>query len=97
MARLPANPTSVTELETNYLECRDYGHSWRLDTIEVVTLGQVEREFHCPRCKMEKTQLLRKDRSVHSTNYRPPKRYHLKGVGRAYKLEIREELINRQL
>lgn len=69
------------ELPTAFLQCRDFGHSWRPHTAswsrELVCW---ERVLQCARCTAERVQRLSRDGGVLGGHYEYPEGYlHLKG------------------
>jgi hypothetical protein len=71
-------PSRIEDLDTVFLECRDYMHAWKLDFLEPDGVGSLTRQLHCTRCKAERTDVLdRRDGSVYSRYYKHPKGYLL--------------------
>jgi len=89
MARRRAAPKSDAQefaegLPTAFLQCRDYGHSWRPYTASWSSEQACwERALKCIRCTAERTQRLSRSGEILRGHYVYPEGYlHAPGLGR---------------
>lgn len=69
-------------LSDKFLQCRDFGHSWRPWHARWHDEGFYERAFLCHRCKAERWQTLSRFGEVLGGHYRYPDGYQHTGLGR---------------
>lgn len=88
---------AVGDLKDAFLECRDYGHTWKVASI-VRFKGNYDRHTYCPRCKTNRTQIINAYGEILSNTYTYPEDYQLKGMGRLMsegRMALRREAITR--
>ena len=87
---------ALTELEPDFLLCRDVRHPWRIDGYRTAERGTVERMLVCDRCGTERLDrwTLRGERVGHQ--YRYARGYQLRGVeGSGVGEVLRREVLRR--
>ena len=105
MSRETQEPISVetfaATLSTNYLACRELGHTWRPWRAEWSgELRAYERELRCSRCKAVRRQIVNDMGHVLSNTYRYPDGYQAKHVEHAVRVSrdvFRLEALTRYL
>lgn len=87
------------DLLTDYLLCRDIGHTWKIIKWERWQLDRVQRTLRCQRCKTVRTDRMRHDGSLYNRWYDYVENFLLKetkdrslGIRVA---NVREELMRR--
>lgn len=64
-----------------FIECRDFGHSWRPKNASWLQGGSIERTLGCSRCKTTRTQILDREGYIVSGYYEYADGYRLVGLG----------------
>jgi hypothetical protein len=72
---------ALEEMPDNYLECYTGQHTWVL--YKQIDLGRRgwERRHFCPRCKMNRFQVITRRGGKLTAKYQRPDGYGLKGIG----------------
>ena len=71
----------VKDMESSYLQCRDYGHAWK--PVTAYREGSVFiRVLGCANCETQKKQRLSRRGEILSSSMVYPKGYLFHGVGR---------------
>lgn len=71
----------VDGMKLEYIQCRDFGHSWRPYTAKATRFGY-EEQLRCNRCRGIRTRTLNARGAVMSGNYEYSDGYLIKGLGR---------------
>jgi len=90
------------ELPDKFLECRDFGHSWRAHAVRFDgEYNSYERTLRCARCRSERHEALSLSGSKSSRGYRYPDGYTApRGTGHlvlADRDALRIEAVTRQV
>lgn len=83
---------SFTELDEQYLLCRDLGHAWAPYDVEVLRRPrQIRRILKCRDCGAKRTQTLDADYAIEGNSYQYPEGYSVKGhpMTKAARAEVR--------
>jgi hypothetical protein len=73
---------AYAKMPTAYADCWDMGHQWKRGHSEPNNLGGFDRSFLCPRCTLEKVQIIDHRGYLVGTRYRNrPEGYSLTGAG----------------
>jgi hypothetical protein len=81
-ADLGAIQDALEDMEGEYLECRDYQHSWRPLSAARNEDGTFTRTRRCSRCGTRKEETLSGRGAILSGRYIYPVGYLVKGLGR---------------
>src|SRR5882762_6238290 len=72
----------VHEMSTEFLQCRDFNHSWRPFTAEWVSEEKSFRvQLKCQRCKAKRVRYIGQSGGLISSHYDYPDGYLIKGLG----------------
>lgn len=85
-APTPPEPTLddlLGKMETEFVQCRDFGHSWRPHVARWVGKDNCYEVIRrCARCDTERAMLLSSRGQILSSAYDYPQGYQMKGMGR---------------
>lgn len=65
-----------------FLQCRDFGHSWKSWHVATVPGGAFEQILMCIRCSSKRSRLLNRSGEQVSKGYQYADGYQLQGFGR---------------
>lgn len=74
--------TALKDMPDNFLQCRDYLHSWRPYGAKVNPDGTYESTLRCNRCTALKVRVLSRHGTILSAHYDYPDGYTMAGSGR---------------
>lgn len=73
---------AISQLRPEYVQCRDFGHSWRPFTARWITSGNYyEQIFRCGRCETERFRYLGSRGQILSSKYDYADGYQMIGAG----------------
>lgn len=72
----------VDDMRTEYVQCRDFGHSWRPFTATLLRGGGYEQTLRCSRCRTRRNRLIGPRGQILSSGYDYADGYVIKGLGR---------------
>jgi hypothetical protein len=80
LAKGPIAQRRLSQINPDYVDCRDLAHSWRrVDAVIDNKAREIRRVLVCTRCPMQRTQILYLDGTIKGNRYRGPGDYYLKG------------------
>lgn len=75
--------STVHGMDSNYLQCRDFGHSWRPYTASWLPEQRCyETQLRCQRCKTLRVRFIGQRGELLRSNYDYTDGYIIKGMGR---------------
>ncbi len=72
----------VDDMSTDFVQCRDWGHSWEPYTARPAEHGCFASVLRCKRCKNVRTRIIGPRGQVISSGYDYPDGYLVQGMGR---------------
>lgn len=74
---------AASELDDDYLLCRDLGHAWKHQGFSRIEGGLIARRLRCRSCKTIRIDRITSIGTVYGRTYVYPDGYQLKGFGTA--------------
>jgi hypothetical protein len=74
--------SAIEALEAAFVQCRDFGHSWRpWRTSWSPRFNSYENQLRCTRCKTLRVRLIGRRGQIVSSHYEYPDGYQFRGLG----------------